>query len=66
MTQMNLRNRSRLRTKPAQATTDKHEFTQIEINSESVFIRVHLWFKLSFLKCREQLKNYTPQQEFLS
>ena len=49
-------NRSRLRTKPAQATTDKHRFTQIEINSQSVFIRVHLWFKLSFLNCRERLR----------
>ncbi len=51
-----VRNRSRLRTKPAQATTDKHKFAQIEINSQSVFIRVHLWFKLSFSKCRERLQ----------
>ena len=29
---------SRLRTKPAQATTDKYKFTQIEINNQSVFI----------------------------
>ncbi len=49
-------NRSRLRTKPAQETTDKHRFTQIEINSQSVFIRVHLWSKLSFSKCRERLQ----------
>ncbi len=41
-----IRNRSRLRTKLAQATTDKHKFTPIEIISQSVFIRVHLWFKL--------------------
>ena len=31
-------NRSRLRTKPTHATTDKHRFTQIEINSQSVCI----------------------------
>ena len=62
-------NRSRLRTKPTHATTDKHKFTQIEINSQSVFICVHLWFKLSFSKCRERLprqggpteiRDYTP------
>ena len=51
---------SGLRTKPAQATTDEHKFTQIEINSQSVFIRVHLWFKQSFCQCRERLRFFKP------
>ena len=55
------RNCSRLRTKPAEATTDKHKFTQIVINNQSVFIRVHLWFKVSFSKCRERLRNFLPK-----
>ena len=58
---MKLRNRSRFRTKPSQATTDKHKFTQIEIHIQSVFIRVHLWFKLSFSKCRERLQYFTDR-----
>ena len=45
----------------AQATTDKHKFTQIENNNQSVFIRVHLWFELSFLKCRERLLMQTSE-----
>ena len=49
-------NHSRLRTKPAQATTDEHKLTQIKISNQSVFIRVHLWFKLRFSKCRERLR----------
>ena len=55
-------NRSRIRTKPAQTTTDKHKFTQIDINNQSVFIRVHLWFKLPFSKCRERLQKKKAYQ----
>ena len=42
------RKHSRLRMRPTASTTDKHKFTQIKVNSQSVFIRVHLWFKRSF------------------
>ena len=58
----NFRNRSRLRTKPVPATTDKHKLTQIEINNQSVFIRVHLWLILSFSKCRERLPIFLPEE----
>ena len=57
-------NRSRLRTKPVPATTDEHKLTQIEINNQSVFIRVHLWLILSFSKCRERLlAGFTASQQ---
>ena len=42
-------------TKRAKATTDKHKLTQIEVNSQSVFIRVHLWFTLPFSIDRQRL-----------
>ena len=42
------RTHSRVRMRPTASTTDKHKFTQIKVNSQSVFICVHLWLKRSF------------------
>ena len=58
MIYLRIRNRSSLKTEPVQATTDKDKLTQIEINYQSAFIRVHLWFKLSFSNCRERLPEF--------
>ena len=41
------RTHSGVRMQPTASTRDKPKFTQIKVNSQSVFIRVHLWFKRS-------------------
>jgi hypothetical protein len=46
--------RSRIRTKHTQTTTDRHKSTQIDISNQSVFICVHLRFELPFSKYRER------------
>ena len=48
--------RSDLISQATETTTETPKFTQIELNSQSVFIGVHLWFTLSFSMCRERLR----------
>ena len=58
-----IRNRSCLRTKPAQATTDKHKFTQIEIHIQSVLltIRMFAWRAEIRLQSKRRLRDRQRQ-----